>query len=139
MASGLPALVQSPLGDLVVSQGADNVYRYRYGTRSADDARTEYVDLTQGWSARAQIRPRPGGDVWLSLTTDAPTEHGSTLQLDADGYVSLLISHAETEQDSWARRAKVGGVWDLELVDPTGVVTRLVMGAVMISEDVTRG
>ncbi|MBO9555601.1 hypothetical protein [Cellulomonas sp.] len=137
MAQGRAALVQSPVGDLVVSQGSDNTYRYRYGTRAAPDAPVEYVDLT-GWAGRAQVRPRPGGDVWLSVTTEAPTDHGSTLTLDADGFVTLHVHHSETEQPAWNSPARAKGAWDLELVAPNGEVVRLVMGEVLVSADVTR-
>lgn len=130
---GLAALV---VCDLVVSQGADNTYRFRYGT-SDGDADTEYVDLT-GWSGRAQMRYSPGGEVWVSLTSDAPTGHGSSLTLDADGYVTIHLHHSETEQPAWTAYARRGGVWDLELVNPAGEVVRLVMGKVAVSEDVTR-
>lgn len=122
--------------DLVVSQGADQDFRFRYG--QDDGTVTTWVDLT-GWSARAQVRPRPGGEVWLSLTTDVVTDAGSGLQVDSDGYVSVVLGHGELEGPEWDARAQQGGVWDLELVSPTGEVTRLVMGAVQVSQDVTRG
>lgn len=136
MALGRAALVESPVGDIVVSQGADNTYRYRYGLD--DGAGTVWVDLT-GWSARAQIRQRPGGSLWVSLTSDSPTVRGSFLALDADGYVTVHLHHVETEQPEWNTPARAQGAWDLELVDPTGEVVRLVMGSVFVSADVTRG
>lgn len=121
--------------DLVVSQGADNTYRVRYGTD--DGSGTVWADLT-GWAGRAQMRYRAGGEVWVSLTSDAPTGHGSSLTLDADGYVTIHLHHSETEQPAWTAYARRGGVWDLELVNPAGEVVRLVMGKVAVSEDVTR-
>ena len=133
MASGLAALVQSPLGDLVISQGADNTYAYRYGI---DDGETvTWVDLT-GWDARAQIRSRPGAEIWLSLGVD-PAE-ASRIILDAQGYVTIHLDHTTTEAPEWNSPARAQGVWDLELVNPGGEVIRLVMGAVLVSADVTR-
>jgi hypothetical protein len=123
--------------DLVVSQGADNTYRFRYGTQAADDAETVWVDLT-GWSARSQFRYGPGGEVWVSLTSTVPTPLGSTLTLDTDGYVTVHLHHTETEQAAWTSYARRGGVWDVELVDPAGEVVRLAMGSVVVSQDVTR-
>lgn len=135
MVQGRAALVQSPQGDLVISQGADNTYAYRYST--SDGTTTTPVDLT-GWQARAQVRPRPGGTVWLDLTSQAPTAAGSSITLGADGFITVHIHHAETEAAEWNTPARAKGVWDLELIAPSGEVIRLVMGAVELSADVTR-
>lgn len=133
MAQGQAALVESPAGDLIVSQGADNTYSFRYGTN--DGAVTTWVDLTD-WDARAQFRARPGADVWLSLTTDPAAV--SRITLDGQGYVSIHVHHTTTEDAAWNSPARAKGVWDLELVAPDGEVTRLVMGVVTVSADVTR-
>lgn len=131
MGQGIAALVQSPAGDLVISQGSDQTFTYRYGT--SDGESTSWVDLTD-WSARAQLRNLPGGTVWASLSSDAGD--GSRITLDADGYVSVVLAHATTEAAPWNRY--VSGVWDLELTNPDGEVIRLVMGKVTVSADVTR-
>lgn len=123
--------------DLVVSQGADNTYRFRYGTKATDDADTQFVDLTD-WGARAQLRYSPGGDVWVSLVKGQTTDRGSYLSADETGYVTVHLHHTETEQPEWTAYARRGGVWDVELVAPDGEVVRLVMGAVKVSQDVTR-
>lgn len=131
MGQGIAALVQSPAGDLVISQGADQTFTYRYG--QSDGASTSWVDLT-GWTARAQLRDRPGGTVWASLTSQ--DDDGSRITLDNLGYVSVVLTHTTTEDSAWNRRTD--GVWDLELVNPDGEVLRLVMGKVTVSADVTR-
>lgn len=133
MGQGRAALVESPAGDLIVSQGADNTYTYRYGTN--DGIETTWVDLTT-WDARAQFRARPGSDIWLSLTTDPAA--ASRITLDNQGYVSIHVHHTTTEDPAWNTPARAKGVWDLELVAPDGEVTRLVMGVVTVSQDVTR-
>lgn len=143
MASGRAALLQSPDGDIVIAQGADCTFAYRYSTN--DGTTTTPVDLT-GWSGRAQVRRRPGGEVWLSLTSDAATASGSTLTLAADGTITVHVHHAETETWPDSRTVAPGAdgalnanaMWDLELVAPTGEVTRFLMGAVTVSADVTR-
>ena len=137
MTLGQAALVQSPLGDLIISQGADQDFVYRYSTTQADASAAAAVDLS-GWSARAQIRGRVGSIPWVTLTTDAPTTHGSSLTLDAEGYVRIHLHHAETEQIDWNSPSRIKGVWDLELVNPDGEVLRLVEGTVAVSQDVTR-
>lgn len=118
--------------DLVISQGADNRYAFRY-TRDGLP-----VDLT-GWVARAQLRKRVGGDVWLTLT------NGDGISLNSDGVVVVSIPAAVTESVEWNGYARLvagkpvpSGVWDLELVDPAGGVVRFVQGTVTVCPDVTR-
>lgn len=120
--------------DIVVSQGADNDFVFRYGTQSGGV--TSWVDLTAGYGARAQLRARPGAEVWVDLTTDL--SGGSGIVLDAEGFVRVHVHHTETEGAAWNSAARARGVWDLELVKPGGEVVRLVMGAVTVSPDVTR-
>lgn len=109
--------------DLILAQGADNSFEFRY-SETVDEVVTP-VDLS-GWSARGQIRRSPGGELWVELQ---PT-------LDSEGVVSFSIGHAVTEDAAWDRRSS--GVWDLELIDPDGKVTRFVEGTVTVSHDVTR-
>ena len=130
---GREALVEC---DIIVTQGADNAYAFRYSTRTGDT--TIPVDLT-GWSARAQLRRTWGGEIWLSVT------HEDAITLTAAGDVVLAVDAATTEDPAWNTRSKIvageaqaRGVWDLELIDPTGRVTRLVQGTVTVSPDVTR-
>lgn len=123
--------------DLVVSQGADNDYAFRYGTQATTGAETVYPDLTApGWDARAQLRKRPGGDVWVTLTTTLDDHTGITLA--AEGWVYVHLHHTLTEDPAWNATSRREGVWDLELVKPSGEVVRLVMGDVRVSPDVTR-
>lgn len=122
--------------DIIVSQGADNTYAFRYSTDDGSGA--VGVDLA-GWTARAQLRRKVGGDVWLNLTD----EDGITL--GADGAVTIHIDDTTTEDTRWNGYSRITdgepqplGVWDLELADPTGYVVRLVEGTVTVSPDVTR-
>ena len=130
---GREALVEC---DIIVTQGADCAFAFRYSTSTSGT--TTPVDLT-GWSARAQLRRTWGGEVWLTAT------HEDAITLTATGDVVLAIDAATTEDPAWNTRSKVTagepqarGVWDLELIDPTGRVTRLVQGSVIVSPDVTR-
>ena len=130
---GREALVEC---DIIVTQGADNAYAFRYSTRTGDT--TTPVDLT-GWSARAQLRRTWGGEIWLSAPDQA------AITLTSTGDVVLAIDAATTEDPAWNSRSKVvdgepqaRGVWDLELINPDGRVTRLVQGTVTVSPDVTR-
>lgn len=86
------------------------------------------VDLT-GYTARMQARPTPSDStIFLDLTT----ENGG-ITLGADGSIRLFVSSDETTAYTWK-----SGVFDLELIDATGTVTRLIQGAITVSPEVTR-
>ena len=122
--------------DLLITQGADNTYAFAY---SLDDGTGPVpVDLA-GWSARMQIRRKVGGAIWHELTGT------NGITLGADGSITVSIPHTVTENPAWDAYSKLIdgepqalGVYDLELIDPTGTVTRFLQGAVTVSPDVTR-
>lgn len=84
-------------------------------------------DLT-GYTARMSIKDRVGGSLLLSLTTENggividPTEHVITLQIAA----------TETDALNWS-----SGVYDLEMVSPTGEVTCIFTGTVAVEKEIT--
>jgi hypothetical protein len=85
------------------------------------------VDLG-GYTARMKIKDRIGGTELLSLTSG-----GGTIVLDNTAKtISLLLSATATAALTWKR-----GVYDLEMVAPDAVVTRLLYGAVVVSKEVT--
>lgn len=130
--SNRAALVESPLGDLLISQGSDFVRSYRYSRRSGGvDTPVDLVG--EGYTARAEIRG-PDGSLWHEFTD---------IELTEDGLVNVRIDHEVTE--AWpVDRVFQEGRWDLELVrplvgDPNVDVTRFVMGVVRVSGEVTTG
>ncbi|MCC6475110.1 MAG: hypothetical protein IT514_15355, partial [Burkholderiales bacterium] len=89
------------------------------------------VDLT-GSTARMQIRPyveSPDADILLSLTT----ANGGISLGGANGTISLLASAAATAALDFDT-----AVYDLEVIDGSGLVTRLLSGMVTLSKEVTR-
>ncbi len=86
------------------------------------------VDLT-GFTARMQIRSSIGDSTALIEMT---TENGGISITAVDGQIDLFISSDDTASLSFN-----SGVYDLELND-SGEVTRLVMGKVNLSKEVTR-
>jgi hypothetical protein len=123
-----------------VPQGADTENALRYGTKTGDDP-TEYPDLSDGWSARAQMRKKAGDPVWVEFLSSSLS--GPRISLEADGYFTVILPASETEQEEWnSRKANppgTSGVYDVELVSPTGRVIRHTSGTVTVSPDVTRG
>lgn len=88
------------------------------------------VDLS-GWTARTQVRDAVGGAVLLSATTST---QGSTIALGGvTGSVVVKFTAADTD----AVTAQFG-VYDLELVAPSGDVHRLLQGTVTFDPNVTR-
>ncbi len=86
------------------------------------------VDLT-GASARMEIRTAVGGTLLHRLDT---TNGGLTLGPDG----TILIKIAPDVTTAWTAQS---GVYDLEVVDSAGQVTRLIQGQVSISPEVTTG
>lgn len=122
--------------DLLITQGADNTYAFAYSL--VEPAGTVRVDLT-GWSARMQIRRKVGGAIWHELT------NAQGITLGPDGSITVDIPHTVTEDPAWDAYSKLVdgepqplGVYDLELIDPNGTVTRFLQGTVTVSPDVTR-
>ncbi len=93
------------------------------------DAGASPLDLT-GFKARAQMREEyESTNAFLTFTSD-----DSTITLGGvDGTVILKASATNT-----AAIIVDSGVWDLELVDPTGEVQQVLYGSVTIRQEATR-
>ena len=84
-------------------------------------------DLT-GYTARMAIKDKVGGTVLLSLTTE-----NAGIAIDATAKtITLAITATATAALTWTT-----GVYDLELVSSTGVVTGLMDGSVSVTKEVT--
>jgi hypothetical protein len=87
------------------------------------------IDVT-GYTARMHLRKKLTDAAFeLELTT----ENGRITLGGADGRINLHLDAADTEGIDIK-----AGVYDLELVAASGVVTRLLQGAVTVSLEVTR-
>lgn len=85
-------------------------------------------------SARAQVRPRFGGDILVDASTENVT--GPRIHIDEDeGWLHIIIPENATTGPEWDRQ--LTGVWDVEVV-VDGLTYRWAMGAVTVSQDVTR-
>lgn len=85
------------------------------------------ADLT-GFAARMSIKDKVGGTELLSLTTV-----NGKIVLDAVARtITLILTATETAALLFPK-----GVYDLELVSPTGFVTAVLSGAVTVSKEVT--
>lgn len=81
-----------------------------------------------GYTARMAIKDQAGGTVLLSLTTS-----NSRIALDDTlKTITLTISATDTAAIDWTE-----GVYDLELVSGSGVVTALLSGTISIEGEVT--
>ena len=111
--------------NLTIYQGA--TYRKSWDLQSNDTP----MDLT-GWTARMQIREKLKSDVILhELTTE---NDGIVIDVAAEyTRLSLYINPADTASFPVKK-----GVYDLELIDINGDVARLLMGKVVIDQEVTR-
>lgn len=85
------------------------------------------VDLT-GYTARMAIKDKVGGTVLHNLTT----ENGGITINTSTNTIVLSISATDTAAFDWKR-----GVYDLEMVSSSGVVTALLTGMVTVTKEVT--
>lgn len=110
--------------DIYIEQGAT----YNQPLVWKDSSGTA-VNVT-GYTARMQIRKTiDATTIILTLTT----ENGRITVGGANGLITLLVSAADT-----AALTTFCGVYDLEVISPAGVVTRLLEGQVEVSKEVTR-
>lgn len=87
------------------------------------------TDLT-GYSAKLQVRSTPNSAVVL---LELSTVNGGISLNPATGEITLLATPLQTNAFTWQQ-----GVYDLLMTSPTGFVTRLAQGQVIVSQDVTR-
>lgn len=109
--------------DILLEQGANYDQTFTWSVDGSP------VNLT-GYSARMQIRPA----VTSSTVTFDFTSATTPIALGgAAGTIRLRMSATET-----ASVTAGAYVYDLELVSGSGIVTRLLQGAVSVSPEVTR-
>lgn len=113
--------------NLSIEQGA--TWRYTLLAKQGLSASGPALNLT-GYTARMQLRAQlPDVDDLVTLST----ANGRITITPLMGRIELLLSADET-----AELAFEAAVYDLELMSPTGEVTRLVQGRVSLSPEVTR-
>jgi hypothetical protein len=87
------------------------------------------INIT-GYTSRMQIRSSvKSTDLLLELNT----ENNRIILGGTAGTVTLALTATTTAAITWVK-----GVYDLELVSPGGVVTRLLQGEILVSKEVTR-
>ena len=110
--------------DIFIEQGAtfSKVITWKDGQENP-------IDLT-GYTARLQCRASTSSaDTVFNLTTD----NGGIVLGGAIGTITLTISAADT-----SAATQQSGVYDLELEDASGTVTRLLKGSFIIDPEITR-
>jgi len=112
----------------VISQGATNSFALQWNVGT--DAEPELYDFT-GHQARCQARRKPGAEPWFTLTEGEGLD--GRIWIDGTQLTVELYPEASTE---W-RQANKAGQWDLEIASPDGEVTRLAMGPVEVSLEIT--
>lgn len=111
--------------DILIEQGSTFILPIVW-----KDSNGVAINVT-GYTARMQVRKTvKSTDILISATT----ENGRIVLGGATGAVTVTIPATITD-DITVKSA----VYDLEMVSASGVVTRLIQGAVTISPEVTRG
>lgn len=90
------------------------------------------VDMA-GFTARMQVKDKPGGTVLSSTDVDDAPLNVITVTIDnAAKTITLNISATNTAALAWKK-----GVYDLEMVSGTGEVTALLTGSITVTPEVT--
>jgi len=110
--------------DLKIEKGA--TFKHRLYMK---DASKNPIDLT-GFTARMQIRSSASAS---SIIVELTTENGRIAITAGAGQIDLYIS----DEDTTAITHKGTAVYDLELEDSLGDVTKLTRGVVSFEEEVT--
>lgn len=120
--------------DLRLYRGDDYFVGFVYDEVDSETNESTITDVTD-WTALLQVRPSPGGAVWLALSdTD-----GLTITLGADGglEIAVWVQASVTADDAWSSRAQ--GTWDIQVTSPNGIVTTPFAGRVFLTQDIARG
>ncbi len=112
--------------DILIEQGATFKLNLRW-----KDGDGNGIDL-DGYEARMQIRKSSqSNNVELELTSDGSDE---SITFGSDyGFINIEVDANITSGFDIRR-----GVYDLELIAPSGEITRLIQGSVTISPEVTK-
>ena len=110
--------------NLKIEQGATFSHRLFW-----KDASRTPIDLT-GYLARMHVREDKSS---VGILTELTIANNRITLGGVNGTIDLSITATDTAAITWLR-----GVYDLELESPTGVVTRLVEGTVIVATEVTR-
>lgn len=125
--------------DFICDQGAEFVR-----ILTAKDDEGDVIDLT-GYTARMQVRGAVGAAVLASLTTS----NGGIAINGVAGQLTLKLTHSQTDAidvsglptdrvtDGNVRKSGPCAVYDLEVIDPVGNVSRWIEGKFLISQQVT--
>lgn len=105
---------------LKIDQGA-TLYK-KITWKNPDSSAINTVDF----SAKMQIRTKIGGTLMQSLSTVT-----GEITISDDGIIELKLTPIQTSNITCS------GVYDLEVISPTGTVTRLLQGSVILSPAVT--
>lgn len=108
------------ISNLVIDQGT--TYSL---TINVADATGAAVNLT-GYTLRAQLRKSYGATSYTSFTTSAGAD-------PTDGELTISLTDAQTSALKSGRY-----VYDIEIVDTSSVVTRVLEGIVTITPEVTK-
>ena len=96
-------------------------------TLTVKDASNNPRDFTN-YTARMQVRKRlTDTEVEIELTTE-----NGRIAMNSEGQISLSITATDTAALSY------GGVYDLEIIDNSGTVERLIQGNFILELEVTR-
>ena len=114
--------------NLSIDQGA--TFRKSYVWSSTTPATTP-ISLT-GYTARMMLRTKQGDVTPVLSLTNVQNASGQIILGGSLGTLQIYLTDAATMS------LVKGGVYDLEVISPTGDVSRLLQGSFSVSPNVTR-
>ena len=110
--------------NFTIEQGATFTRTFKY-----KDSEGNPIDLVSGdgFNARMEIKDKIGGNTISFFSTN-----GTGLSITNTNFITLTIDATTTSTYRFTN-----AVYDLEIVSPTGVVTRLLQGKIKLSKEVT--
>lgn len=111
---------------LYIPQGA--VFEYSWPLTDAD---TGLAADPTGWQARCEVKTDYGGTVVTRFHTGSSWD--GTITFDSDGNMTLHLDDSFTA----ALAPMANGVFDVELIDPSGNPWRVVEGRAHVTQEVT--
>ena len=109
--------------DLQIDTGADAVYIFNLVDSKGNAVRTD------GYAARMQIRPY----VHSEVVYDELTTSNGRLEFIEEGKLKVILTNQATDKYTFDK-----ALYDIEVIDTQGKVTRVVEGRVIARHGVTR-
>lgn len=127
----------TPQETLYIRQGEDLAWPHPCDDADAVDVDGHALpaDFT-GWNARCEVRTYVGGPIVTRFHSDGSKGWDGTITLTTDGTGNLILGLTAAKTAALTRIPK-SARYDIELISPSGLVTKLLGGPAVVILEVT--